>query len=161
MTTESTHIDRYSTDTLSKVAGLAARYGLVLVIAWIGALKFTAFEAEGIAPLVSESPLMSWLYDIFSVRTFSTLLGIFELTAALLIAVKPLAPKISIVGSLLAIMLFVATISFMFTTPGIFEAAAGGFPMFSMTGFFLIKDVPLLGISLWTLADAVKSGRQA
>ena len=71
---------------------------------------------------------MSWLYDIFSVYTFSVLLGVFEVAAAVLIAVKPWWPKVSILGSALAILLFVATISFLFTTPGVFEESVGGFP---------------------------------
>ena len=35
------------------------RYGLVLVLGWIGAMKFSAYEAEGIKTLVETSPLMS------------------------------------------------------------------------------------------------------
>jgi uncharacterized membrane protein YkgB len=53
----------------------------------------------------------------------------------------------------------VATISFLFTTPGVFEATAGGFPALSMTGGFLIKDVALLGIAAWTLSDALQATR--
>jgi hypothetical protein len=30
-----------------------ARYGLVVVVAWIGLMKFTAYEAEGISPFVA------------------------------------------------------------------------------------------------------------
>jgi hypothetical protein len=30
-----------------------------------------------------------------------------------------------------------------------------------MTGEFLIKDVALLGIAVWTLADALRAGRIA
>jgi uncharacterized membrane protein YkgB len=56
---------------LERVGATMARYGLVVVIAWIGALKFTEFEANGIAPLVAHSPFMSWVFDIFSVTTFS------------------------------------------------------------------------------------------
>jgi reactive chlorine resistance protein C len=140
--------------TVDKVAGLSARYGLVIVIAWFGGLKFMDYEARGIEPLVAESPFMGWLYDIFSVYTFSALLGVFELAAAVLLAVKPWWPKASIAGSVLAIVLFIATISFLFTTPGVFAASAGGFPALSEGGGFLIKDVALLGISVWTLADA-------
>lgn len=40
--------------------------------------------------------------------------------------------------------------------PGVFEASEGGFPMLSSTGQFLIKDAALLGISVWTLADAMR-----
>ncbi|MDN4517543.1 YkgB family protein [Mycolicibacterium austroafricanum] len=161
MTTLSRHtvIDRLPVDRLESAGGALARYGLVVVIAWIGALKFTEYEARGIAPLVSESPFMSWAYDIFSVTTFSALLGVLELTAALLIAVKPWWPKVSIAGSVIAVGLFVATLSFLVTTPGVFEASAGGFPVLSSTGQFLVKDVALLGISVWTLADAIRSSR--
>ncbi|WP_370069423.1 YkgB family protein [Mycobacterium sp. MAA66] len=141
-------------DTIASVLG---RYGLVTVIGWIGALKFMNFEAHQIQPLVAHAPLMGWLYDIFPVRTFSTLLGFFEVSAAILLAVKPFAPKISILGSVLSILLFVNTISFLFSTPGIGEPAGGGFPAISLLGEFLLKDVPLLGLSFWTLSDAIRS----
>jgi len=154
-------IENIKQDTIDNAAGLLARYGLVFVIAWFGLLKFTNFEAQGIQPLVSESPFMSWLYDIFSVYTFSALLGVFEVAAAVLIAVKPWWPKASMFGSALAIVLFIATISFLFTTPGVFDEAAGGFPLLSLTGGFLIKDVALIGISAWTLADALRATRSS
>jgi len=146
-------------NTIDTVGGLFARYGLVIVIAWYGALKFTNYEAQGIAPLVSESPFMSWLYDIVSVYTFSVLLGVFEVAAAVLIAVKPWWPKVSVFGSALAILLFAATISFLFTTPGVFEASAGGFPLLSLSGGFLFKDVALMGVAVWTLTDALRATR--
>jgi uncharacterized membrane protein YkgB len=78
--------------------GMLARYGLVIVIAWFGLMKFTNYEAKGIQPLASSSPFMSWVYDIFSVYTFSVLLGVFEVAAAVLIAVKPWWPRVSIPG---------------------------------------------------------------
>ena len=157
MTTQSTDRTTMLEPGISAVAGVLARYGLVVVIAWIGALKFASYEAQGIQPLVAESPFMSWLYDIFSVHTFSALLGVFELTAAALLAVKPWWPRLSVIGSLMAILLFVATLSFLITTPGVTEASAGGFPALSFDGEFLIKDVALLGISVWTLADALRA----
>jgi uncharacterized membrane protein YkgB len=158
MTAISDRIDRASAGSsrIEHVGGLLARYGLVVVIGWIGLMKFTAFEAEGIQPLVANSPLMSWLYDVFSVTTFSALLGVVEVAAALLLAVRPWLPRISAAGSVIAIGLFVATLSFLVTTPGVFEASQGGFPMLSSTGQFLIKDAALLGISVWTLGDALR-----
>ena len=141
------------------VGGLLARYGLVIVIAWYGGLKFMNYEAQGIQPLVSASPFMGWLYDIFSVHTFSALLGVFELTAAALLAVKPWWPRVSMLGSLLAIVLFLATISFMVTTPGVFDTSQGGFPALSPGGGFLMKDIALLGVSVWTLTDALRASR--
>ena len=51
------------------------RYALVVVIAWIGALKYTGYEAAGIQPLIAHSPIFSWLYSIFSVRAFAAILA--------------------------------------------------------------------------------------
>jgi reactive chlorine resistance protein C len=151
---------RRTVSMIDAVAPVVGRYGLVVVIAWIGALKFTAYEAKGIQPLVANSPFMSWVYEIFSVNTFSALLGVVEITTAVLLAIKPFSPRLSALGSVLATGLFVATITFLFTTPGVGEAAAGGFPVLSATGQFLIKDVALLGLSVWTLADSLRAVAQ-
>lgn len=147
--------ERNTPALIPRAGGLFARYGLVIVIAWIGAMKFTAYEAQAIQPLIAHSPAMSWLYNIFSVRTFSALLGVLELSVAALLAVKPWAPRVSVLGSVIAVGLFVATLSFLITTPGVWAADAGGFPILSDLGGFLIKDVALLGLAVWTLADAL------
>ena len=148
--------------TIDAIASILGRYGLVIVIGWIGGLKFANYEAHQIQPLVANSPFMGWLYNFLPVYTFSALLGVLEVAAAILLAIKPFAPKLSIVGSLIAIVLFVSTVSFLFTTPGVAEPAGGGFPAISLTGEFLLKDIPLLGLSFWTLADAIRAvNRQA
>src|SRR5258706_13839555 len=38
------------------------RLGLVIVLCWIGGLKATNYEAEGIVPFVANSPLMNFFY---------------------------------------------------------------------------------------------------
>ena len=130
------------------------RYGLVVVIAWIGALKYTSYEAAAIQPLIAHSPIFSWLYSIFSVRAFAAVLGTAEIIAALLIAIRPLAPRLSVIGSVMGVLLFLSTLSFLFTTPG--ATAAGGFPVLSvLPGQFLLKDLVLVSASLWTLGDSL------
>ena len=58
-------------------AGLAVvRYGLALVLAAIGGLKFTAAEAEGVRGLIEHSPLLSWMYSVWSVRGASNVIGV-------------------------------------------------------------------------------------
>src|SRR5258708_2268088 len=139
---------------------LLVRYGLVVVIAWIGALKYTTYEAVAIQPLVARTPPRSWVYHIFSVRTFAAVLGTVEIIAALLSALRPLAPRISVPGSALAVLLFLSTLSFLFTTPGTTAAPAGGFPVLSvLPGQFLLKDLVLAGAALWTLGDALGAAR--
>jgi reactive chlorine resistance protein C len=148
------------TSAIDTVVSVLGRYGLVIVIGWIGALKFANYEAHQIQPLVANSPFMGWIYQVFPVYTFSALLGVFEVAAAFLLAIKPVAPRLSIAGSLMAILLFLSTISFLFTTPGVGELAGGGFPAISLLGEFLLKDIPLLGLSFWTLADSIRAAQQ-
>lgn len=141
-------------------AALIARYALVVVIAWFGAMKFTYYESQGISPLIANSPFMSWIYHIVSVRSFGRLLGSGELLTAVLLALRPWFPKMSVLGGVLACLFFVSTLSFMTTTPGIGEATAGGFPVLSANGQFLMKDIALLGLSGWLLADAAEAVRR-
>ena len=131
-----------------------ARYGLVVVLAWIAAGHYAA--PAGIQPLIAHSPLLSWLYGIFNVYTLGYALGIAEIVAALLIALRPLWPRVSAIGSAFAVLIFCSTISFLFTTPGV---TAGG-PVLSMLGEFLIKDIVLLGVALWTLGEALGADRR-
>jgi len=101
-----------------KLGAVFVRYGLVLVLGWIGAMKFTTYEAEGIKTLVQTSPLMSWMYKLLSLQATSNVIGIAELTAAVLIAIRPLAPKLSAIGSVLAVFTFLTTLTFLFSLPG-------------------------------------------
>jgi uncharacterized membrane protein YkgB len=158
MTTNVTTVVK--TATIDTIASVLGRYGLVIVIGWIGALKFAHYEAYQIQPLVAHSPFMGWLYHLFPVYPFSALLGVFEVAAAFLLAIKPVAPKLSIIGSMMAIVLFLGTTSFLFTTPGLGEPAGGGFPAITLLGEFLLKDIPLLGLSFWTLADSIHAAQQ-
>jgi len=141
---------------VATVGRYLVRYALVVVIAWIGALKYGGYEAAAIHPLIANSPIFSWLDNIFSVRAFAAVLGSLEILAALLIAIRPLAPRLSALGSAAAVLLFVSTLSFLFTTPGVTVASAGGFPVLSvLPGQFLLKDLVLVSASLWTLGDSL------
>jgi uncharacterized membrane protein YkgB len=133
------------------VAGVAVlRYGLVALLLLWGSFKFAAFEAEGIRPLVDNSPLLRWLYPLFGVRGTSAVIGVVEITAALLICTRLWKPKLSAIGSLLAAGTFAITLSFLFTTPGAFEPD-------SPIGGFLMKDLILLGAALFTAGEALTS----
>jgi uncharacterized membrane protein YkgB len=134
---------------------LVIRYGLVLVLLWIGGMKFTGYEAQGIKGLVENSPLMSWAYAVLSVQGLSNLIGVAEVLIGLPIAVRPFSACLAAAGSVLAVGMFLTTLSFLLTTPGVGEASQGGFPALSVVpGQFLFKDVVLLGASLWSLGEA-------
>jgi uncharacterized membrane protein YkgB len=132
-----------------------SRYGLVIVLVWIGFGKYVKMEAR---VLIEHSPLMSWIYDYLSVTMVARTLGTMEIVAALLIAVYPLWPRVSAVGSALAVILFLGTISFLFSTPGVVATHAAGLPVLSaQPGQFLLKDLVLIGVSVWTLGDSLRA----
>lgn len=145
-------------NAFAKLGAFLIRYGLVLVLGWIGAMKFTAYEAEGIKSLVETSPFMSWMYRVFSVQATSNVIGVAELIAAALIAIRPLSAKLSAIGSVLAVLTFLTTLTFLFSLPG-WEKSLGGFPALSGSGGFLLKDVVLLGAALFTLGDSLAADR--
>jgi uncharacterized membrane protein YkgB len=132
------------------------RWGLVVVLAWIGGMKFTAYEAMGIQPLVAHSPLVGWMYDFLSIRSFSAMLGFIEIGTAVLISLRSISPKASAIGAILAIGLFATTLSMVFTTPG-WEPTLGFPALSALPGQFLLKDIVLLGASVWSLGESLKS----
>jgi uncharacterized membrane protein YkgB len=154
--TISTHPNMLA-QNLTRLGHLISRYGLVVVLAWIGFGKYVKMESR---VLIEHNPLMSWVYDVFSVTTVARGLGTMEIAAALLIAVRPLWPRVSAVGSALAVVLFLGTLSFLFTTPGVVSTHAAGLPVLSaLPGQFLLKDLVLIGVALWTLGDALGEQR--
>jgi len=128
------------------------RYGVVALLLLFGLLKFTEMEAQGIRELVGNHPLMSWMYPAFGIRGASAIIGVVELSAAVLICTRRWLPGASAIGSLLAAGTFMVTLSFLFTTPG---ALAPDSPI----GGFLMKDLILLGASLYSAGEALGARR--
>ena len=146
-------LDANRTRRLAAAGRGVLRYGLVALLALWGASKFTALEAEAIQPLVAHSPLLGWLYPLLGVRGASSLIGVIELSAAALIALRRWRPRLSAIGSLLAAVTFVVTLSFLVTTPGVLAPT-------NPFGGFLMKDIMLLGAALYTAAEALDAGRR-
>jgi uncharacterized membrane protein YkgB len=128
------------------------RYGVVFLLVVIGAAKYFAFEAQGIKPLVENSPFLSWMLGVFGVQGTSSIIGTIEISIGLAIASRPWAPTVSAVGSIAGVLTFLTTLSFLFTTPG---ALSPKHP----ASAFLMKDVVLLGACLATAAEALRAAR--
>ena len=123
-------------------------------------MKFTDFGAQGIHPLVAKSPVMGWMYGFLSARMFAASLGSVELIVAVLIALRPSSAKACAVGSVGATLMFLTTLSFLFSTPG-WEPSLGGFPALSApVGQFLIKHIVLFAVDLWSLEEAWTAVKQ-
>ncbi len=145
-----------SNNAVGELGGKVTLYGLALVFAWIGAMKFTAYEANAIQGLVASSPLLSWLYGILDVRGVANLIGTIEIATALLLVARPYNAIAGVVGGLLVAATTAVTLTFIFSAPG-WEASLGGFPALSVVpGQFLLKDVVLLGAGLVVAGDALK-----
>jgi uncharacterized membrane protein YkgB len=143
--------------SLTASGQLISRYGLVVVLAWIGFGKYVKMESR---VLIEHNPLMSWIYHVLSVTEVARGLGSMEIVAALLIALRPVWPRASAIGSALAVVIFIGTLSFLFTTPGVVSTHAAGLPVLSaLPGQFLLKDLVLIGVAVWTLGDSLAARR--
>ena len=171
---------------LDRVGMGLLRLGLVIVLCWIGGLKFADYEADGIVPLVANSPLMSFFYhypapeyrqhmnkegEVIAAHqqwnesngtySFSHGLGVVIVLIGLLIATYPILPQVSAVGSFLLILMSLTTLSFLVTTPEAWVPPLGasthGFPYLSGAGRLIIKDAIMLGAAVLTLADSART----
>jgi uncharacterized membrane protein YkgB len=130
---------------------------LAIIYAWFGGMKFTDYEAQGLVPLVENSPLLGWFYALLSVRGFSSFLGVVELSIGLLIALRLASPIFSAAGGLLSTGLFITTVSLMISTPGVIVPELGAPAISVAPGQFLLKDVGLLAASFWVFVDSLKA----
>lgn len=144
-----------SVGSLSLLALL--RWALVVIFLWFGGMKFTAYEANGIAPFIASSPIMSWLHTLFGVQRTSYVIGVLELSTAAALILGAFQPIFSALGAAMSAATYLITLTFILTTPGVAEATAGGLPAISaMPGQFLLKDLVLLAASLSPLLASVQ-----
>jgi uncharacterized membrane protein YkgB len=130
---------------------LISSIGMVVMLLWAGSYKMTAPGAEGIVPLVSNSPLTSWHFKLFGPYVGSDLIGLTEITAAVLMIAGYFRPKAGILGGLIACAMFFTTSTMIITTPGAITTVHGMRYM-SFLGLFLFKDVIALGVSFYLVS---------
>src|ERR1700754_2607785 len=61
--------------------------GITVMLLWAGSYKLTQPGAEGIVPLVTNNPLISWNFAVFGTYVGSDLIGTTEIVASLLILI--------------------------------------------------------------------------
>ncbi|MBA3324502.1 MAG: DUF417 family protein [Rhodobacteraceae bacterium] len=131
---------------------------LATVFLWIGGMKFTDYEAQGVAPFIANNPLLSWLHAAFGIRGGARFLGVYEILTGIFLLGRFLSPSIAIVGAAMSILTYILTLSCMLTTPGVAAPEAGGFPALSAEiGQFLAKDFVLLAASVYLLGQALQA----
>lgn len=161
------------------------RIAILVVFVWIGGLKFTHYEADGIVPFVANSPFMSFFYakeapeykdyknkegelvpknrawhETNRTYVFSHGLGILIMGIGILVFLGIFTPKIGIFGDLLAIIMTIGTLSFLVTTPECWVPNLGsgehGFPLLSGAGRLVIKDTVILAGAVTLLSDSAR-----
>ena len=170
---------------MDKVGVTMTRVGLIVVLLWIGGLKAFHYEADGIVPLVANSPTMSFFYadagnykahknpegalvpenrswhEANRTYIFAYGLGSVIVLYGLLLCLHPWLPQAAAVGSLLVFQMSFVTLSFLITTPECWVPDLGdaqhGFPYLSGTGRLVIKDAIMMGAALVTMADSAKA----
>jgi len=133
---------------------LITSIGMVVMLLWAGSYKMTAPGAEGIVPLVSNSPLISWHFKLFGPYIGADIIGLTEWAAAILIIAGYMRPKAGIIGGFIATLMFFTTSSMLITTPGTIISVPGIHHMRYMSdlGLFLFKDVISLGASFYLIS---------
>ena len=124
--------------------------GVAIVLIWIGIFKFTATEAKAIEPLVRNHPLMSWMYKITSMQGVSNIIGSIEIVAAALLLLHFFWKKAGLIGGILSAFIFLFTLSFLLTTPGVSKTV----DTMPVTDFFILKDIMALGISFMVIGKS-------
>lgn len=138
-------------DRLRTISYTISLSGNALLLLWIGITKFTPTEAQNIEPLISNSFLLSWMYDIFSLQTTANILGSTELAIAAGLIASFRSPRMGIIAAAMGIITFAITLSFLFTTPGLWYFMDG----VPVTDFFILKDVTVIGVCLGILGKNI------
>ncbi|MDB5115699.1 MAG: rane protein [Mucilaginibacter sp.] len=126
--------------------------GIIVMLLWAGSYKMTPPGAEGIVPLVDNSPLISWHFKLFGVYHGSDMIGLTEVIAAVLIITGMFKPQAGIIGGAIAVVMFFVTSTMVITTPGALTNV-NGMNYMSFLGLFLFKDVINLGASLYLVSQ--------
>ena len=169
-----------------QLAVTVTRFGLIVVLLWIGGLKIFKYEADGIVPFVANSPLMGFLYKYpppeykahmnaegqlvpanrewhRENRTylFAYGLGAVIVLYGLMLCLHPWRPEIAAVGGFLVMIMSLVTLSFLVTTPENWVPALGdteyGFPYLSGCGRLVIKDIIMLGAGMVVMANSART----
>lgn len=124
--------------------------GMIVMLLWAGSFKMTVPGADGIAPLVNNSPLISWQFKLLGVYHGSDLIGLTEYVAAIFLIIGFFKPQAGIIGGAIAVVIFFVTSTMLITTPGTL-INVNGIHYMNNLGLFLYKDILNLGASLYLI----------
>ena len=132
------------------IAFLVCSIGMIVMLLWAGKFKMTAPGAEGIVPLVSNSPLTSWQFKHFGAYILGDMIGLAEWTAAILLIIGYFKPKAGIVGGIILVGMFFTTSTMLITTPDD-TVVVHGIHYMNNLGLFLFKDIISFGVAFYLI----------
>lgn len=124
------------------------RWALILIFLLFGYTKWFPYEAQGLIPIISNSPLLSWMHTLFGIQGASYALGVAEWSIGLGLILGIWWPRISLAAALGSAITYLTTTTLIISTPDAWEASAGGFPAMGGSTSFLVKDIVLLAGSI-------------
>ena len=130
---------------------LVCSIGMIVMLLWAGKFKMTAPGAEGIIPLVSNSPLTSWQFNVLGPYILGDMIGATEWTAAILLIIGYFKPKAGILGGMILVAMFFTTSTMLITTPND-TVVANGIHYMNDLGLFLFKDIISFGVAFYLIS---------
>ena len=89
-----------------------------LIFLRFGIYKFIPSGVTGVEVWTAHSLLLFWVDLLLGPSGGRALIGVIEIVTGIFIALRPVAPRLSMFGSLMAAFAMLNTLSFLFTTPG-------------------------------------------
>ena len=123
------------TQLVARIAYPFLRIAIGIVLVWIGGLKFV--DPSPVVGLIGASP-----FAFLASNAFVYLLGLGEVVVGVLLFANI---QVKYVG-ILTMGLFVGTLAILILTPKVAYSDAG-FPLLSLPGEFLLKDIVLMAAS--------------
>jgi len=137
------------------------RASMVIILFLFGYQKWFAYEAQGLIPFISSSPLMSWMYPVFGIQGASWFLGVSEWLFGALLFLGFWNKKLGILGAAGSCVTFIMTVTIIPFMPDGWAASAGGFPAMTGNVPFLMKDLVLFAVSFYLLKQDVERASRA
>lgn len=139
--------------TFTTAGQFILRYGLAIAFIWLGLMKLKNSEADYLKQILANSSLFKWLLKYITSYTFSMMIAYLQIIIGVLIALKPVARKLSFWGGVLASVVLFLSVSSLFTSTFVWQAPYG-FPELSKVGQSILKDMVLLGAAMWCVGDS-------
>ncbi|WP_234262382.1 DUF417 family protein [Klebsiella aerogenes] len=147
--------------TVPGVDAFILRLSLTIIFFFFGYAKWFSYEAHGLIPLISHSPLLSWMYSVTDIRGASRILGTAEWMTGGLLLLGFHFRFAGLLGASGSTVTFLTTTTLLISTPGMVMAEAGGFPALSSSAQFLLKDIVLLVASIVLFRAEITRNRDA